>query len=389
MKVLHIIYFMFFSAIVLSQESLIVNINVENDTIGYHDVLKVNYEANNSDAIFKDPVFNDFEIYTPKNIHTEVTWSNNIKQSKIVITYFLKPTKLGDLNLEKGVFEYKDKTFETNSIIIQVKGENSENDFSKKENSPFVIAYISDYTPYNYQPVSVDYKLYYKKNYLISGVDLDFNNEYIDKFHMYSMDTDKTPTKEIINEQEYYCIFLKADIIRFTELYDTYINNKIVVNYRPKIYSQNSEFNFLLTQKIIPVISERIKTKKFVRDSKFPFEIKSFGNYKLEVIHPENIKVKKNKIIEITIQLYGDGYLEDELMPMLNISKAFEIISNTLKNETTIENEKTKTVAIRTYKIKPLLEGNFTFYPVNFHFYNESTNQKKTISSKEFRLSVK
>lgn len=366
MKVLHIIYFMFFSAIVLSQESLIVNINVENDTIGYHDVLKVNYEANNSDAIFKDPVFNDFEIYTPKNIHTEVTWSNNIKQSKIVITYFLKPTKLGDLNLEKGVFEYKDKTFETNSIIIQVKGENSENDFSKKENSPFVIAYISDYTPYNYQPVSVDYKLYYKKNYLISGVDLDFNNEYIDKFHMYSMDTDKTPTKEIINEQEYYCIFLKADIIRFTELYDTYINNKIVVNYRPKIYSQNSEFNFLLTQKIIPVISERIKTKKFVRDSKFPFEIKSFGNYKLEVIHPENIKVKKNKIIEITIQLYGDGYLEDELMPMLNISKAFEIISNTLKNETTIENEKTKTVAIRTYKIKPLLEGNFTFYPVNF-----------------------
>lgn len=388
-KISFIIFFMLYNLNVFSQEDPTVFAKVSADTIGYYDILDISFEANNYESVLREPVFKDFDTYLSRSTKVEQSLIQGIESSKIIHTYHLKPKRTGTLIIEPAIFENNEKTFETNPVTIQVVGNTQSNNPLNKDNKMFIVANISNYAPYCYQSVTVDYKLYYDDDIQPTSFGYDFESEYKNQFRIYSIATDSTITKEKIGEKEFNCILLKKDVIRFKRLYDTFINNKIMIIYTTKRNIKNVENNYETSTKILPIISERIKTKRFETNYKFPYEINSFGDYNLEIIHPKNSKVIKDKIFEITVKLNGEGFVEDEMIPQLYISKNFEIISNTLKNDRTIENEKIKTVATRTYKIKPLAKGDFTFYPTHFYFYNENKGEKAAISSKEFKLSVK
>lgn len=388
-KISLLIFFAFFTVTAFSQDNLTVLTRVSNDTIGYFDVLKVTFEANSDDVKLREPYFEDFTIYKGKSISIEQSYLNGKQTSRTVVSYFLKPKKTGKLIIDRAVFEYNDKIFATSPVTVEVKGETLSNDPLKKDNKIFAIAQISNYTPFCYEPVTVEYKLYYDDEIKPSSVKIDLNKEYQNQFLIYTIGLDESVTKETINGKVYNCIIVKKDVIRFKEQYDTYLDNKITVEYKTRKVSANEDNFDNASEKILPVVSERIKSKRMETNYKFPYEIQSYGDYTLEVFYPEKTKIRKNKIIEITVQLYGEGFVENELVPQLAIPKAFEIISDTIENDPVFEGEKIKTVATRTYKIKPLAEGNYRFRPVSFYFYNEKIKQRKAVSSKEFTLTVK
>ena len=371
-----------------SQDELIVSSSISKDTIGFFDVLTFTIEFNNRNADLINPVFKDFEIYQTNNYHN-VTITGGVSKAKITRTYLLKPKKTGVLNIESVIFEYEGGEYKTNPLTVLVKGNTVENDPFNKENNIFIIAEISNYEPYKYQQISVIYKLYYDNNIQPSSIDFDFEKEYLREFYLYALSTNDSVFKENFNSKEYNCKIIKNDVLRFKENYHTYIHNKIKVSYDEIIASQENQTLKKSINTILPVVSERIKVKNFQTNYKFPHEIKSFGDYKLDVIIPDKSEYKKGKIFEVVVQLYGDGFLEDNVIPNLYIHEAFETVSNTLKNERTLENGKIKTVAIRTYKLKAVYEGKYTFYPASFYFYNEITNEKKAIYSKEFTIQVK
>lgn len=384
-----IIILMLYTLNVFSQEDLTVLTKISKDTIGFFDILTVNFEANNFEAELKEPTFKDFEIYIDKGISVSQAYQNGIQTSKKVVTYYLKPKRQGKLILESVTFVYNEKTFETKPITIQVKGETLVNDPLKDGNKIFIVAQISNYNPYCYQPVTVDYKMYYDDELKPETVDFAFDAEYSKQFLIYTIDTENSVTKEKFDGKEYNCILIRKDVIRFKQLYDTYISNRIIVGYKTKRKTPDFAGMFDISRKILPVVSERIKAKTLETNDKFPFNISSFGDYKLEVFHPKKTKIKKDKIIEITLQLYGEGYIEDSTIPLINIPRTFEIISNTIKNEHFLVKDKINSIATRTYKIKPLSEGDYTFYPTQYYFYNEGLNKRKAISSEKFTLSVK
>lgn len=371
-----------------SQEDLIVSSSISKDTIGFFDVLTVTIEYNNRKADLIDPVFKDFEIYQTNNYHN-ITITEGVSKSQIIKSYLLKPKKSGVLDIESVVFQYNGKEYKTNPLTVLVKGNTVENDPLNKENNIFIVAEISNYEPYKYQQISVNYKLYYDNKIQPSSIDFDFEKEYMREFYLYGLSTKDSVFKENFNNKEYNCKIIKNDVLRFKENYHTYIHNKIKISYDEIIASQENQTLKKSINKVLPVVSKEIKVKNFQTNYKFPHEIKSFGDYKLDVVIPDKIKYKKGKIFEVIVQLYGDGFLEDNMIPNLYIHEAFETVSNTLKNERTLENGKIKTVAIRTYKLKGIYEGEYTIYPTSFYFYNEKTNEKKALYSKEFTIQVK
>lgn len=388
-RISFIFIFILCNLTVFSQEDLTVKTRISNDTIGFFDVLIVHFEANNDLAEFKGPTFKDFQIYKPLEHSVSVAYQNDLKITKSIYTYYLKPKRTGKLILESVAFEYKEKTFETKPMIIQVKGATLVNDPLINENKIFCVAHISNYNPFCYQPITIEYKIYFDDDIIPEIISSDFNAEYLKEFFIYTIDVKGDVSKEVFNGKEYNCALIKKDVIRFKQLYDTYIRNKIIVTYKNNSKTFDN-VGFDNTSKIIlPVVSKGIVSKRFEYDYKFPFNITSFGDYKLEVLFPKETKIKKDKIIEISLQLYGEGYIEDSTIPQINIPGTFEIISNTIKNDHIVEKDKIKSIATRIYKIKPLSEGHYTFYPAQFNFYNESLNEKKAIYSKEFKLDVK
>lgn len=372
-----------------SQDDLIISSSISKDTIGFFDVLTLTLEFNNTKANLIDPVFKDFEIYQTNNYHN-VTIAEGVSKSQIIKSYLLKPKKSGVLNIESIVFEYEGKEYKTNSLTVFVKGNTIENDPFNEENNIFIIAEISNYEPYKYQQISVNYKLYYNNGIQPSSIDFDFDEEYMREFYLYGLSTKDSVFKENFNNKEYNCKIIKNDVLRFKENYRTYIHNKIKISYDEIIASQENQTLKKSINKVLPVVSKEIKVKIFQTNYKFPYQIKSFGDYKLDVIKPEKSEYKKGKIFEVVVQLYGDGFLEDNMIPSLYIHEAFETVSNTLKNErTVVENGKVKTVAVRTYKLKGVYEGKYTFNPASFYFYNEKTNEKIALYSKEFTIQVK
>lgn len=371
-----------------SQDDLIVSSSISKDTIGFFDVLTFTIEYNNRKADLIDPVFKDFEKYQTNNYHN-ITITEGVLKSQIIKSYLLKPKKSGALNIESVVFEYEGKEYKTNPLTVFVKGNTIENDPFNKENDIFITAEISNYEPYKYQQISVNYKLYYDNNFQPSSIDFDFEKEYMREFYLYALSTNDSVFKENFNNKEYNCKIIKNDVLRFKENYRTYIHNKIKISYDEIIASQENQTLKKSINKILPVVSKEIKVKNFQTNYKFPYQIKSFGDFKLDVIKPEKAEYKKGKIFEVVVQLYGDGFLEDNMIPSLYIHEAFETVSNTLKNERTLENGKIKTVAIRTYKLKGVYEGKYTFNPASFYFYNEKTNEKIALHSNEFTIQVK
>lgn len=371
-----------------SQEDFIISSSISKDTIGFFDVLTFTIEYNNRKADLIDPVFKDFEKYQTNNYHN-ITITEGVLKSQIIKSYLLKPKKSGALNIESVVFEYEAKEYKTNPLTVFVKGNTIENDPFNKENNIFITAEISNYEPYKYQQISVNYKLYYDNGIQPSSIDFDFDEEYMREFYLYGLSTKDSVFKENFNNKEYNCKIIKHDVLRFKENYHTYIHNKIKISYDEIIASQeNQTFKKSIT-KVLPLVSKDIVVKNFQTNYKFPYQIKSFGDYKLDVIKPEKSEYKKGKIFEVVVQLYGDGFLEDNMIPNLYIHEAFETVSNTLKNERTLENGKIKTIAIRTYKLKGVYEGKYTFNPASFYFYNEKTKEKIALYSKEFTIQVK
>jgi hypothetical protein len=388
-RISFIFIFILYNVAVFSQEDLTVQTKISNDTIGFFDVLIVHFEANNFEVEFKTPTFKDFEIYKPLELSVSVSYQSDLKISNKIYTYYLKPKRSGKLILESVTFYNNEKSFETKPMIIQVNGSTLVNNPLKDENKIFCVAHISNYNPYCYQPVTIDYKLYFDDDIVPKVLLADFDALYLKEFLIQTIDIKADINKELYNGKEYNCALIKKDVIRFKKLYDIYINNKIVITYKTNSLSYTN-IGFDNTSKIIlPVVSERIISKRFEYDYKFPFNITSYGDYKLEVLYPQETKIKKDKIIEISLQLYGEGYIDDNTIPLITIPGTFEIISNTIKNDHVVEKDKIKSVASRTYKLKPLSEGNYTFYPAQYNFYNESSNEKKAIYSKEFKLSVR
>ncbi len=387
-KISLLIFFAFFTVVTFSQ-NITVQTKVSKDTIGYFDVLRVSFEANSNGVTLREPYFEDFTIYKGSDAKIEQSYIDGKKTSKTIISYLLKPKRTGKLVIDKAVFEYDDKIFTTDPVTIIVKGDTLTNDPSQKDNKIFVSAQVSNYTPFCYQPVMVEYKLYFDKDIKPSTISFDFKKEYTDKFLIYSLSSDESITKETIGGKEYNSIIIKKDIIRFKDKGETSINNNVVVEYKISKPTKEDENFEQISVKSLPVVSKKIKSKKMEKTPKFPHDIQSYGDYKLDVIYPEFAKIRKNKIFEITVQLYGEGYIEDEIIPQLSIPKGFEVISNTIVNDPVMEDEKIKSIATRTYKIKPLAIGNYKFRPVSFYFYNEKTKQRKAASAKEFTLTVK
>ena len=235
----------------------------------------------------------------------------------------------------------------------------------------------------------IEYKLYFDADIKPSTIGFDFKKEYTDDFLIYAITSGESVNTEVINGKKFNSIVIKKDVIRFKNQDEISINNNVVVEYKTSKPTKDDENADQISEKSLPVVSNKIKSKKMEKTPNFPHDIQSYGDYKLDVFFPEYTTIKKNKIFEITVQLYGEGYIEDEILPQLSIPKGFEVISNTIVNDPVMEDEKIKSVATRTYKIKPLVIGSYKFRPVSFYFYNEKIKQRKAVSSKEFTLTVK
>lgn len=372
------------------EEKIIISEKVSSTEIGFFDVLTVEFEINTNDAELVEPTFNDFDFYSQKSIASAVTIKNGIKSAKVTHKYYLKPKRIGLSTIEKVTFDYNGKKYQSNPIVINVKGETIENDPLNAENKLFIIPEISNYKPHRYQPITVKYKLYYDKDIRPSSIQLDFEKEYVDDFFIYSISENAdAPFLANYNGKEYNCVVIRTDVLRFKELYDTYIHNKIIVHYNKEVSELENESILKAARKIIPVVSERIKVQNF-ENFRLPYNyVYPYGNYKIDVIEPEKTLIRKNKIFEVQVQVYGEGFLEDEMIPKLRLPNGIEVVSDVIQNENTIEETKIKTIASRTYKLKAIMDGKIEFKSIDFYFYDEINQQHKSIKSKEFSIIVK
>ena len=232
--------------------------------------------------------------------------------------------------------------------------------------------------------------MYYDKDISPSSIQLDFEKEYVDNFFIYSIsETADRPFLANHNGKEYNCVVIRTDVLRFKELYDTYIHNKIIVHFNKEVSEIENESILKAARKIIPVVSDPIKVQNF-ENFRLPYNYAyPFGDYKIDIITPEKPTIKKNQIFDLVVQVYGIGFLEDEMIPQLNLPYGIEIVSNTVDNENIFEENKVKTIAKRTYKLKSTITGQIQFNPIDFYYYDEVNQQHKIVKSHEYSMVIK
>lgn len=390
MKNIYLYLVIFFSNAILAQEKISIISEVSNDTIGYYDILTLKFEVNEDYEDFIKPDFKDFKISNIRASQKVSYDEKGVKTTSKIIYYDLSPKKMGNLLIEKAVFKLKKNKFETEPINVFVKNFTEVNNPLNKSNEIFVIAEISDYHPFKHQPINVNYRVYLNEEVAPEYYDFKMESDYDNQYLLYQIPIEKYKMDTInYNNKKYISFILRKDVLAFNRLYDLYLNNRFVVSYK-KILQDGHNFKIIkLEKKTLPIISERIKVKNLETDIKFPEEIVAFGNFKLDIILPNKLKIRKSEIIEIKIQLHGEGYLSKNLIPKLFIPSEFEILSDIPEMEIFFENGVLKSFGKRTYKIRTNSINKFKFYPLKFYFYNLKEDKKEALKTEAFNIIVK
>src|SRR5690606_23071487 len=145
---------------------------VNKQTLALNEKLHVEFVLTCTNGVgdnFVPPSFDGFRVAAGPYLYTSIEIDNNRGKYVQTYSYFLIPTKRGNITLKPGMIEVAGKIYKTDPITIKVT-EAVEHPRDPSDNSPPVqkraeealtlVAEISKTNPYVNEPITVVYKLY-------------------------------------------------------------------------------------------------------------------------------------------------------------------------------------------------------------------------------------
>ena len=393
---------------------------VSRDRIGINEVVEVRFSMNVDGDHFLPPQFTNFQIVGGPMQSYNTSWINGKTSRNISVTYFLQPTKKGNLTIGSATMEYEGKTYKTQSITIHVgdavapqprqqryrsrTAQSFWDEFFGEEpavrqpklpdnlgQGVFLVSHFNKNTAYVNEPITVEYRLYV--SYYASANNIQVLN--MPKFnnfwnHIIENKEQKIHEGTFQGKVYRYIVLQKGvllpqkegnltiDPMELEMLVETPTGRYDVFG-RPELdrglkkYSSGSK---TIQVKPLPLQNQPENFEGAV--GKFTFT-KAVNN----------TTAKANEPIELTLTVKGQGNLQLVNLPTPIVPNALEIYEPEIIDK--ISNNLTSGMeGSRTYKyvIVPQYKGKYTIEPVSFTYFDLETKTYKTITTEETIIDV-
>ena len=385
--------------ILLSCQAIIAQVQFEarvsKNTLGLNERMRIDFFMNIDGDNFIQPSFEGFQIIAGPSQSVSQSWINGRSTFEKFYSYFLVPTRKGNLTIKSATIEYEGKVYKTTPIKINVtdaiQQPKDPNDVNvSADNNLYLVAEISKTNPYVNEPITVVYKLFFSYNIGITNFKELAKPKY-NNFWSQNIDIKQLVVEEGTFKGERY----RYAVLRKTVLYPQKSGKLAIEPLSLDIDVQlpsnrRDVFGRQLiteTSKSVSAGSKTITVKALPEAGKPADFTGAVGRFDFKVT-PSKTSLKNGESLDLVVTATGKGNLKLFTLPKPVVPNALEMYDavHTEKVDTPLSG---MTGSISdSYTIVPQYKGNYPIKPLQFSYFDLDSNSYKTISSPEIMINI-
>lgn len=365
-------------------------------SLGQNERVKIEYTVNQNGADnFKAPDFSGFKIIAGPSTSVSRSWINGKTSFSRTYIYFLQPTAQGKFTIPPASISYKGKTVNSNPLDITitegVSAEKDPNNVSQTaQDNLFLVAHVSNASPYLGESIYVEYRLYYSNNIEFSNAQFGDNPKY-EGFWNQEINIKSYDRKigDYQGKKYNYYVLKKAVLIpqKTGRLIVEPLSMDILVgiptgeyDFFGYPYVQNTQQHFTSGSRIIQV-------KALPQEGKPVDFTGAVGDYQLAVSANKNT-INTDESTRINVEISGVGNQKLFNLPDINVPSDLEVYPPERKEQLATTYKGLKGKITDTYNVVATYNGKYIIPQVKFSYFNPEDESYHTVYSNEIVLNV-
>jgi hypothetical protein len=367
----------------------------------------LSWTVNSGGGEFSAPSFNGFyKLMGPQTSYSSSTQIINGKMSHettYTYVYFLQAVKAGKYVIAPAVFTLKNKTYASDSLYIEVVGNQAQNQNSgsagrsaaensgveSSGNDIFVNLSLDRKEVYLGEHIVATVKIFTRVN--LSGI----NEIKFPSFEGFLKSEIATPPLTSLKQENVNGTVYGTGVVQYFLLYPQITGEitidpvQISVLIQQKAAQSDPFFgDFFTSYQTIPraVASKTIKVKVKALPGTQPADFSGMvGKLDLKALLNKDT-VDVNDAVNFKITLSGSGNLKVASAPSLKLSPDIEVYDPKIADD--IKNSLTGTSGQKTfeYLLIPRHYGDYTIPPITYSYFNSSSGTYEKLTTKEYRF---
>jgi len=368
---------------------------VSKTTLGLNERLRIDFVMNIDGDNFAQPSFDGFRIIAGPSQQVSQSWINGKSTFEKSYSYFLLPNQKGTLVIKQAAIEYNGQIYKTSPIKINVTAATEQprdpNDSQvSADDNLYLVADISNTSPYINQPITVVYKLYFSFNIGITKWDELGKPKYND-FWSQNIDIKQLVAEEGMFKGERY----RYVVLRKTVLYPQKAGKLVIEPLSLDIDVQlptnrRDMFGRVIVadgNKRVSAGTKTINVRPLPEAGKPADFSGAVGKFDFKAI-PSKTTLKNGESLDLVLSVTGTGNLKLFTLPKPEVPNALEMYD-------AVHDEKVSTPLSGmtgkisdSYTIIPQFKGDYSIKPLHFSYFDLDSGSYKTISSSEIKINV-
>jgi len=380
---------------------------VSKTNVGVGEQFEVDFTINAGGTHFTQPDFHDFQVLSGPNISSSITSINGISTMSISYGYILAAAKEGSFTIDEAAIVLNGHTLTTSSIKIKVKGQapppqaqqaqaaapddNPKVDTKDLSKQIFVRAVTDKTRAYVGEQIKVYYKIYTRVNLLGGQPDKapDLNGFWNQDVQSKGQNTWKS---EVYKGIRYNVTTVKQSMLFPQHAGDLTIDPLAITfmvelrlpsrNVLDDMYGNIKQMKY--SAKSQPITIHAVALPTAGKPADFTGAV---GNYTV-YSDVDKKELKANETLNYTVDISGTGNLNLINSPKITTPVDVEKYDPKTNDHILVDSNGVSGSRQFSYLLIPRHQGNFTLNPVEFTFFNPSTQKYVTVPTKPFTIKV-
>lgn len=387
--------FCFFLSITLHAQ-VTFETQLSKNRLGINERLRVSFKMNQNGDNFIPPNFQGFTVVGGPNQSVSNSWVNGVRSFSKSYTYFLTPTKKGNLVIGQASIEIDGETYKTSPKKVEVTtAVNNPNSPQSQANAIadenlHLVAELSKSDPYINEAITVIYKLYFSSEISVSNVNEVEMPKYSDFWsHMIPIPKLEIKRGEYKGQPYNYVTWRKT--VLYPQKEGKLVLDPLTLNVSVDVPTNRRDFFgnrvYQKAPKMITAGKRTLNVRPLPEKAKPSDYSGAVGDFDLNVSFNKS-ELKSSESFQATVKVSGRGNLNLFSLPKFNAPSTLEVYEPEHK-----ESIKTNLLGMQgsiqdIYTIVPQYQGNYPIPPVVFSYFDPVKEEYITLSSKEKLIDV-
>lgn len=390
---------------------------VKKRNIGINQRIEVSFTMNEDGDNFSPPAFDQFTVVGGPMQSYNTMWVNGNRSFKKSYTYSLAPKKKGTLTIGAATIEINGKVYKTQPVTIVVGDAVDEpqrpsrmqgwSSFFDDDDEPpvqqapinpknigkgiFLVAEVSNSSPYLNEPIAVTYKLYVSHESGIRAMQLLQTPKFTNFWNHTVPEKNMQVKLENYKGKEYRMAVVQKTVLmpqKEGKLILDPLEFEMVVEEATGRFDVFRKPELLVSNKRFSTGTQVINVKPLPLENQPQNFTGAVGQYHFTAQVNKNT-VKANEPIELLVKATGKGNLQLFTLPKATASQGLELYTP----EATEKTDNDIQAGMSGYKsdkyaVVPQYKGKYTIEPLDFSYFDPVEKKYKTITTAPIEINV-